>query len=70
MSPIDKCNTPGVYIPLGNEFGFKHVITVNEADAEILIIFVYRDFYIASVSSVASATSFLFLFIRALPKFS
>jgi hypothetical protein len=66
----EGCNTPGVYIPLGNEFGFKHVISVDETDAEILNVFAYRDFNIASVSSVASAASFLFLSIRALPKFS
>jgi hypothetical protein len=35
-----------------------------------LIIFAYRDFNIAFVSFVASTTSFLFLFVRALPKFS
>jgi hypothetical protein len=64
------CNTPGVYIPLGNEFEFKHVISVDETDAKILNIFAYRDFNIASISSVASAKSFVFLSIRALPKFS
>jgi hypothetical protein len=63
-----KCNTPGVYIPLDNEYGFKHVISVGKTDAKILIIFAYRDFNIASVPSVASSTSFLS--IRARPKFS
>jgi hypothetical protein len=29
------CNTPGVYIPLDNEFGFKHVISVDETDTKI-----------------------------------
>jgi hypothetical protein len=29
------CNTPGVYIPLDNEYGFKHVISVNETNAKI-----------------------------------
>jgi hypothetical protein len=28
------CNTPGVYIPLDNEYGFKHVISVNKTDAQ------------------------------------
>jgi hypothetical protein len=28
------CNTPGVYIPLDNEYGFKHVISVNETDVK------------------------------------
>jgi hypothetical protein len=64
------CNTPGVYILLDNEYGFKHVISVDKTDAKILIIFAYRDFYIAFVSSVGSSTSFLFLSIQALPKFS
>jgi hypothetical protein len=64
------CNTPGVYIPLDNEYGFKHVISVDKTDTKILIIFAYRDFYITSVSSDASATSFLFSSDRALPKFS
>jgi hypothetical protein len=41
---IADCNTPGVYIPLNNEYGFKHVISVNKTDAKILIIFAYRDF--------------------------
>jgi hypothetical protein len=43
---------------------------VNKTDAKILIISAYRDFNIVSVSFVASATSFLFLSIQALPKFS
>jgi hypothetical protein len=66
----EGCNTHGVYTPLNNEYGFKHVISVDKMDAKILIIFVYRDFNIASVSFVTSATTFLFLSIRALPKFS
>jgi hypothetical protein len=64
----EGCNTPGVYIPLDNEYGFKHVISGDKTDAKILNIFAYRDFNIASVPFVASSTSFLF--IRALPKFS
>jgi hypothetical protein len=28
------CNTPGVYILLDNEYGFKHAISVNKTDAE------------------------------------
>jgi hypothetical protein len=27
-------NTPGVYIPLVNEYGFKHVISVDKTDAK------------------------------------
>jgi hypothetical protein len=46
----EGCNTPGVYIPLDNEYGFKHVISVDKMDAKILIISVYHDFNIASVS--------------------
>jgi hypothetical protein len=64
----EGCNTPGVYIPLDNENGVKHVILVDKTDAKILIIFAYREFDIASVSSIASSTSFLSM--RALPKFS
>jgi hypothetical protein len=26
------CNTPGVYIPLDNEYGFKHAISVDKMD--------------------------------------
>jgi hypothetical protein len=29
------CNTPGVYIPLDNEYRIKHVISVNEIDTKI-----------------------------------
>jgi hypothetical protein len=29
------CNTPGVYIPLDNEYGFKHVISVDKTDAKL-----------------------------------
>jgi hypothetical protein len=34
---IDKlnCNIPGVYIPLDNEYGFKHMISVNKTDAKV-----------------------------------
>jgi hypothetical protein len=32
---LTNCNTPGVYIPLDNEFGFKHVISVDETDTKI-----------------------------------
>ena len=28
-------NTPGVYIPLDNEYGFKHVISVNKMDTKV-----------------------------------
>jgi hypothetical protein len=63
------CNTPGVYISLDNKYVFKHVISVDKTDAKFLNIFVYRDFYIASVPYVASVTTFLFLSIRAPPKF-
>jgi hypothetical protein len=28
------CNTPGVYNPLDNEYGFKHVISVDKTDAK------------------------------------
>jgi hypothetical protein len=28
------CNTPGIYIPLDYEYGFKHVISVDEMDAK------------------------------------
>jgi hypothetical protein len=30
----EGCNTPGVYIPLNNEYGFKHVISVDKTDAK------------------------------------
>jgi hypothetical protein len=33
--PGDDCNTPGVYIPLDNEYGFKHVISVNKTDTRV-----------------------------------
>jgi hypothetical protein len=29
-----SCNTPGVYIMLDNEYGFKHVISVDKTDAK------------------------------------
>jgi hypothetical protein len=29
-----RCNTPGVYILLDNEYGFKHVISVDKTDAK------------------------------------
>jgi hypothetical protein len=28
------CNTPGAYILLDNEYGFKHVISVDKIDAK------------------------------------
>jgi hypothetical protein len=28
------CNTPGVYIPLDNEYGIKHVISVDKTDVK------------------------------------
>jgi hypothetical protein len=28
------CNTPGVYIPLDNEYGFKHEISVDKMDTK------------------------------------
>jgi hypothetical protein len=30
-----RCNTPGVYILLDNEYGFKHVISVNKTDTRV-----------------------------------
>jgi hypothetical protein len=69
LPKVWQSNTPSVYIPLDNEYGFKHVISVDKTDAKFLNIFVYHDFYIASVPSVASATTFLFLSIQAPPKF-
>jgi hypothetical protein len=30
----EGCNTPGVYIPLDNEYGFKRVISVDKMDAK------------------------------------
>jgi hypothetical protein len=30
----EGCNTPGVYIPLDNEYGFKHVISMDKTDAK------------------------------------
>jgi hypothetical protein len=35
LSHGHNCNTPGVYIPLDNEYEFKHVISVNKIDAKI-----------------------------------
>jgi hypothetical protein len=32
--PLLFCNTPGVYIPLDNEYEFKHVISVDKTDAK------------------------------------
>jgi hypothetical protein len=29
------CNTPGVYRLLDNEYGFKHVISVNKTDTKL-----------------------------------
>jgi hypothetical protein len=29
------CNTPGVYIPLDNEYGYKHVRSVNKTDRKV-----------------------------------
>jgi hypothetical protein len=31
---VEGCNTPGVYRPLDNEYGFKHVISVDKTDAK------------------------------------
>jgi hypothetical protein len=62
-------NTPGVYIPLDNEYGFKRVISLDKTMLNSNY-FRYRDFNIASLSSVASVTLFLFSSIRARPKFS
>jgi hypothetical protein len=31
----EGCNTPGVYIPLDNEYEFKHVISVNKTDTTV-----------------------------------
>jgi hypothetical protein len=33
-SSLHNCNTPGVYIPLNNEYGFKHVKSVDKTDAK------------------------------------
>jgi hypothetical protein len=30
----EGCNTPGVYILLDNEYGFKHAISVDKTDAK------------------------------------
>jgi hypothetical protein len=30
----EGCNTPGVYIPLDNKYGFKHVISVDKTGAK------------------------------------
>jgi hypothetical protein len=30
-----ECNTPGVYIPLDSEYGFKHVISVNKTETKV-----------------------------------
>jgi hypothetical protein len=32
VSMDSLCNTQGVYIPLDNEYGFKHVISVDKTD--------------------------------------
>jgi hypothetical protein len=29
---LANCNTPGVYILLDNEYGFKHAISVDNTD--------------------------------------
>jgi hypothetical protein len=29
-----SCNTPGVYTPLDNEYGSKHVISVDKTNAK------------------------------------
>jgi hypothetical protein len=29
-----RCNTPGVYILLDNEYGFKRIILVDKTDAK------------------------------------
>jgi hypothetical protein len=31
----EGCNTLGVYIPLDNGYGFKHVISVDKTDAKL-----------------------------------
>jgi hypothetical protein len=31
------CNTPGVYIPLDNEYGIKHGISVDETEAKFIL---------------------------------
>jgi hypothetical protein len=33
-SDEDDCNTPGVYTPLNNVYGFKHVTSVDKTDAK------------------------------------
>jgi hypothetical protein len=54
------CNTPGVYRLLDNEYGVKHVISVDKQMSNFNHLR-YRDFNIASVSFVASTTSFFYL---------
>jgi hypothetical protein len=31
---VGRCNNPGVYIPLDNKYGFKHVISADKMDAK------------------------------------
>jgi hypothetical protein len=54
-----SCNTPGVYISLDNEYGFKHVISVDKRTLNFnyfhLLRFLYR-----ICTFVANATSFYF----------
>jgi hypothetical protein len=63
------CNTPGVYILLDNEYGFKHVISVNKIDAKFessspIAILILHLFCLSRVRHC-----FYFLSIRAFPKF-
>jgi hypothetical protein len=34
VAMLGLCNTPGVYIPLDNEYGFKHVISMDKTNAK------------------------------------
>jgi hypothetical protein len=34
LSFVRRCNTPGVYIPIDNEYGFKHVMSVDKTDTK------------------------------------
>jgi hypothetical protein len=52
------CNTPGVYIPLANEYGFKHVISVDKTYAKF-----------QSSSSIAILISHLFCLSRVRHRF-
>jgi hypothetical protein len=54
----EGCNTPGVYIPLDNEYGFKHVISVEK-----------RTLNFKHLSSIAILISHLFRLSRVRRRF-